>query len=417
LLRGTGLFRSFLQAGFECSTHLNRVGRRLDLLASTKHDCYVREDYDRLLAHGIRTARVAACWHKIEKSPGSYDFSSLAVFLDAADEKGVELVLDILHFGWPDFLDIFSNDFPRQFGQFVRAFVRFLKGRDNVPRFIAPVNEVSYLCWAGGEVGCIGPFATGRGKELKYNLIRAGVAGSEILLNELPGVRLISPEPVIHNIGDPSVPGDEAEAHDYTNAMYEAWDMLSGRMNPELGGRPEYLDLIGINFYERNQWIHNSKPITREHPRWRPFSHMLADVWARYRRPMFIAETGTEDDRRAGWLHYVCDEVRRALEAGVPVNGICLYPILNHPGWDDDRHCCNGLFDYADENGVREVHQPLADAIQYENGRFANFFRRINERTAQNGSHLPVTSQMGIRFPTASTSDEPVCTPAESFLP
>jgi hypothetical protein len=44
----------------------------------------------------------------------------------------------------------------------------------------------------------------------------------------------------------------------------------------------------------------------------------------------------------------------------VPIEGICLYPILNHPGWDDDRHCYNGLFDYANDDGNREVHVPLA---------------------------------------------------------
>jgi hypothetical protein len=55
--------------------------------------------------------------------------------------------------------------------------------------------------------------------------------------------------------------------------------------------------------------------------------------------------------------------VLMALEAGVPVEGICLYPIVNHPGWDDDRHCHNGMFDYADAEGGREVYQPLADEV------------------------------------------------------
>lgn len=414
--RGTGLFRSFLQAGFECSTHLNSSGRRLDLLASTQHDIYTAEDYSRLIQYGIRTARVAPAWHKIENSPGAYDFSSLTAFLDLADEKGIELILDILHFGWPDFIDVFSPKFPAQFAAFTRAFVGVIKERYRAPLFIAPVNEISYLAWAGGEVGCIGPFAQDRGTELKHNLIRASAAACEILLNELPGVRLIAPEPVIHIIGDPSVPGDEEEARTYTNAMFESWDMISGRMHPELGGRPEYLDLIGVNFYERNEWVHNSKPITPEHPRWRPFADILTEVWDRYRRPLFVAETGTEGDARAGWFHYVCEEVRSAIRNGVPVHGICLYPILNHPGWDDDRHCCNGLFDYADASGRREVYRPLADAIVHENTRFAEFFRGTHERTTKDGSHLPVTPQVGIRFSAASTSDEPVCASTQGFF-
>jgi hypothetical protein len=56
--------------------------------------------------------------------------------------------------------------------------------------------------------------------------------------------------------------------------------------------------------------------------------------------------------------------VRKAIELGIPVHGICLYPILNHPGWEDDRHCRNGLWDYAGHDGTREICQPLADEIR-----------------------------------------------------
>ena len=49
---------------------------------------------------------------------------------------------------------------------------------------------------------------------------------------------------------------------------------------------------------------------------------------------------------------------------GVPLVGLCLYPIVNHPGWDDDRHCQNGLWDYADANGGRESYAPFESAIR-----------------------------------------------------
>ncbi len=50
-------------------------------------------------------------------------------------------------------------------------------------------------------------------------------------------VRLISPEPVIHIVGDPTIPGDEVEAETYRIAQFQAWDMLCGSMAPELGGQ------------------------------------------------------------------------------------------------------------------------------------------------------------------------------------
>ncbi len=283
----------------------------------------------------------------------------------------MEVVLDLLHFGWPDHIQIFASDFSKRFSKFTREVSKHLKHRSDPCRFIAPVNEISYFAWAGGDVAAINPYAIKRGQELKNILVRAAVASCKVLLDELPNVRLISPEPVIHIVGNPDIEHDDIEATAYTNAMFQAWDMLSGRVAPELGGRPEYLDIVGINFYERNQWIHNTMtPLSRADLRYRHFSDMLEEIWQRYQRPLFVSETGTEDCGRADWFNYVCDQTVIALDRGVPVHGICLYPILNHPGWADNRHCHNGLFDYPDASGNRPLHRPLAEAIHKQWLRF-----------------------------------------------
>jgi hypothetical protein len=60
----------------------------------------------------------------------------------------------------------------------------------------------------------------------------------------------------------------------------------------------------------------------------------------------------------------VCKETRAAIENGVPVQGMCLYPILNHPGWTDGRHCHNALWDYPDANGHRKIYEPLARELR-----------------------------------------------------
>jgi hypothetical protein len=55
--------------------------------------------------------------------------------------------------------------------------------------------------------------------------------------------------------------------------------------------------------------------------------------------------------------------VRFAIESGVPAEGMCLYPVINHPGWLDERHCYNGVFDYTDDSGRREIYQLLAHEL------------------------------------------------------
>jgi hypothetical protein len=56
--------------------------------------------------------------------------------------------------------------------------------------------------------------------------------------------------------------------------------------------------------------------------------------------------------------------VDAAAREGAPLHGVCLYPIVNHPGWVDDRHCHNGLWDYATDGGSRPVYEPLARELR-----------------------------------------------------
>ena len=45
------------------------------------------------------------------------------------------------------------------------------------------------------------------------------------------------------------------------------------------------------------------------------------------------------------------------------VEGICLYPVANHPGWDDDRLCPNGLLGHDPSGGSRSVEWSLAQRV------------------------------------------------------
>ncbi len=409
------IFQSFLQAGFESSTHKRRNGQRVDLINATGHDRFAQKDYQLLHRFGISTVRESARWHLIESSKGCYDFGSLDEILDPAAITNTQVILDLLHFGWPDHVDPLASSFSSDFAQFTLATARHLKRRSDPCRLIAPVNEISFLSWAGGDAASINPYLTGHGRDLKHNLVRAAAAASEILLNELPGVRLVSPEPVIHIVENPDLPGSGSDAEMYRLAQFESWDMISGALAPELGGRPEYLDILGINFYDRNEWVHHGGRLLREDARYRPFHRILEEVWMRYKRPIFVSETGTEDGWRAEWFNYICAEVSEARRIGIPVGGICLYPILNHPGWDDDRHCQNGLCDHPDENGARSIHWPLAHAVRAQQRRFAGSTSAPHELHTYRPD-LPFSSSLEFCISETAAPDEPIREREQSFL-
>ncbi|HEX4666876.1 MAG TPA: hypothetical protein VH207_09760 [Chthoniobacterales bacterium] len=329
-------------------------------MAASFHDRFVASDYRLLRERGIRTVREGLRWHLIEPSPSRYDFSSVELILRAARETGTEVIWDLWHYGWPDGLDIFSAEFVRRFAAFARRAGQLLSEDAEAP-FVCPVNEISFFAFAGGEAGFFNPFAHWRGDEMKRQLVRASVAAIGALREVNPRIRLCHIDPLI-NV-QPERPELAAEARLHHLSQYEACDMILGRQAPELGGQEDFIDLIGLNYYIHNQWTHGGGSIVPSDSRYRHIRELLAENFARYGKPLFIAETGIEDETRPAWLRYICNEVFAAIAEGVPVEGVCLYPVLNHPGWDDDRHCHNGLIDYAGDEAGRQVYEPLAKEI------------------------------------------------------
>ena len=360
----------FFLAGFECSSHKRRDGARVDVIAKTQHDRHAKQDYDLVARHGLRWVRDGLRWHLIEREVGRYDWSSWRPMLEAARDAGVEVIWDIWHYGTPEFIDIWSPDFIERLVAFATAAARMLQEEtDAVPSW-CPVNEMSFYSFIAGEVGDFYPYASGRGFELKRQLARAAIAVSEALLAVDPRARLLWAEPAVDVHPKSFEHGDVEEARNFHFAQYQALDMVCGRMEPELGGGPHLLDIVGVNYYPNNQWVLGGSAVAFGHHAFRPFADILDDVYQRYRRPIIVAETGAEGSARAPWFHYVCQEVETAMAAGIPVQGICLYPVLNYPGWDDDRHCATGLLGPAQEDGTREVYTPLLHEMERQRRRF-----------------------------------------------
>lgn len=363
------IFQSYLMGGFECSTHRNYKRKRIDVIHATRHDEFAEADYRRLLSVGMRTARDGVRWHLIERAPFQYDFSSAANQIRAARKTGIQVIWDLLHYGYPDDLDIFSPDFPVRFAVFAEAFAEFLLGEDDRAPFFCPVNEISFFSWAAAEVAWFHPFRRHRGDELKRQLVRASIAAVDRIRAVFPAARFVQSEPAIHVSSASKSEEKIAAAEERRQSQFHAFDMLLGRREPELGGAERYLDIIGLNYYFDNQWRHeNARRVFLGSKNYRPFNLILREFAERYERPILIAETGIENEARPEWFAYIAEQVRIAEADGVPIQGICLYPVVNHPGWDDDRHCYNGLWDYADEAGNREIYQPLAEETKKAKG-------------------------------------------------
>ena len=361
-------FQSFFAGGFECSSHRRADGCRIDCLAATAHDRLVELDYAALAEQGLRTARDGFRWHLIETSAGHYDWASVRPMLRAARSRSMQVIWDLCHYGLPDKLDLFSSAFVDRFASYAAAAAALIVEESGTPPLICPINEMSYWAWAGTDGAIMNPFEPGRGDALKRRLVEATIAAIEAVRRIAPDARFLQAEPCVNIVAGSD--DQAAAAEQWHLAQYEALDMLIGRVAPELGGSPDYLDIVGVNYYPDNQWRHEGSTIPMGLHAYRPFRELLADIHARYGRPMMISETGAEGSARAAWLHYVCGEAAAARRDGVPLEAICLYPILDYPGWSNDRPCAVGLFSSPCMDGKRAVDPDLAAELHRQQQAF-----------------------------------------------
>lgn len=362
-------FASFFQAGFECSSHRRKDGVRLDLIRATSHDRHVASDYRQCAELGLRTLRDGLRWHLIEKSPGKYDWSSWLPALEAAEQYGLQIIWDLFHYGSPDCIDQGAPDFPERFTDFAIAALEVHQSVSRSPATICPMNEINFLSWAVNEgyFPKVGPDEKGW---FKRQLVRGGIMAARAIKQRWPETTIVWAEPLIHIAPSDQRRPTKRAAEQNLQGMYEAYDWITGVAEPELGGDPSLVDVVGLNFYPHNQWYWDGPTIPMGHHEYKPLADMLAGIAERYRKPVFISETGAEGSGRPAWLHYVCDEVRAAQERGVDVKGICIYPVTAYPGWDNSRHCDVGLFSPITSEGNRHVYEPLAAELQRQRAIF-----------------------------------------------
>jgi hypothetical protein len=217
------------------------------------------------------------------------------------------------------------------------------------------------------------PYAEGRDTDLKRQMVMSQIAAIQAIWDVAPEARIVSPDPLIHTMPPVLEPWNIGPALEQRNSQFEAWDMIAGRAAPELKGQEKYLDIIGLNFYAANQWeVPGGRKLHwdagSDDPRWMPLHLLLAEVHQRYQRPLYLAETSHYGIGRADWLNEVSAEIQKAIGLGVPVEGACLYPILDRFDWEDPSHWHHsGLWDMsAGRTGCHEriLNQPYVGALR-----------------------------------------------------
>ncbi|WP_185126768.1 glycoside hydrolase family protein [Chryseobacterium taklimakanense] len=359
------LFKSYFMGGFECADHINRTGQRVNLLKETQHDIRAEEDYILLKNLGILTVREGICWSAVEQYPGVYDFSEVGKRMKAAQKHGVQQIWDLIHFGYPDALYPTHPHFADRFENLCRAFTKFYLENSADPLFVVPVNEISFLSWFSGDDRGTVPFAVNSGWDMKYHLCKAAIQGIKAMKEELPDCKIVMVEPLIKIHSDGEADEDLFRKNEY---QYEAMDIIGGRMCPELGGDESFLEILGFNYYWNCQWRGNANSLCwpDNNNERIPLSDLLTAAYERYKKPIFLSETGHFGEGRVPWLEEISEQCRIVLKNGIDFQGICIYPVTDRPDWDDlSAYSQCGLYD-LDIHGNRIPHQESIACLQKE---------------------------------------------------
>ena len=366
-------FESFWMAGYECTDHVNAFGLRVDLINLTGHLQLIDTDYKNLSPFNIRTVREGIRWSKVETIPYEYDWSAVGDMIQTGKDNNIQQVWDLCHFGYPDNLSPFDPEFTNRFVALCKAFVQFYRSIDAVSTLIiTPINEVSFLSWLGGDAKGTVPFCNNRGWDVKYNLMKAYIKGIDALKVADPLIRILTTEPLINIVPCLNANTEEIEnASAMHEAQFQVTEILCGRLCPELGGKPGYLDILGYNFYYNNQWTAASHEfldwkIGEFNPKFIPLHQLLIEAYKKYGRPFVLTETSHPKEDRSLWIKMIQRESQKLLETSLPFWGICWYPMVNRPDWDYPKNWhYAGIWDdvYEKDSSVRILHEPSATAL------------------------------------------------------
>ncbi len=371
---------------------------RVDEMEKTGHYRHWREDLGLVRDLGIDALRYGPPWYRVHLGPGRYDWEFTDQAMAEIRRLGIVPIVDLCHFGVPDWLGNFQNpEFPRFLAEYARAFAE----RFPWVELYTPVNEIYVTAKLSARLGMWNE----RGEsDLTFvtavkHLVRANILATEAILAVQPKARFIQSESSEYY--HPSGPDAIERARHLNELRFLALDLTYG--NDVRGRTYEYLMdngmtreeyhflldhsvrarcIMGNDYYAVNE--HVAYPDGRvDMCEMFGYYVITKQYYDRYRLPVMHTETnnrdegGKEKDARV-WLEKQWSNLIRLKADGVPILGFTWYGLIDQVDWDsslsknDGKVNRYGLFDL--ERRIRPVGKTYRDLIRVWRSQVDNDF-------------------------------------------
>jgi len=344
-------------AGIECSflPHLN-----VDQFNWTQHDRYWREDFRRLRDEvGLSYLRYAFPWHKIETEPGKFAWSYVDERMEEIQKLGIELMLDVMHFGTPRWLaqGVGDPEFPESLERFCQAMCERYGAASQV-RTWCPCNEPLVCALFSGDFGFWPPHARKwHGYMPVLSRVVQGVSrGIRAIRRALPEATvLLCDAAENYKTREPSLHEEVARRN---ARRFVVMDLLTGRVNEDhplhawmkgygiseldmewFRTHPQQPDILGMDYYPHSDWqLDSAGNGARQRRADNPVGlyGIGLQYYQRYGIPLMLTETSIEGSvaNREMWFDVIVEHISRLRAEGIPMLGAIWWPLLDQIYWD-----------------------------------------------------------------------------------
>ncbi|MGX7952907.1 family 1 glycosylhydrolase [Tsuneonella sp. HG249] len=352
---------------------------RVDQMESCGHYEHWKVDFDCVEELGIHYLRYGPPLHTTYRGPGRYDWQFADETLADLKRRNITPLLDLCHFGVPDWIGNFQNpDFPQLFALYAGAFAE----RYPWVQLYTPINEM-FICavfsarygWWNEQMTTDRSFVTA----LKH-IVKANVMAMIEILKRRPDAIFVQSESSEYFHADSPAAIAPAE-------IRNQWRFLSLDLN--YGRRVdsdmyEYLLENGMSRDEYNWFLtHRLKQhcilgndyyMTNEHRVYADghtdaagevfgYAEITRQYFDRYSLPVMHTETnlreGPRGDEAVLWLWKEWANVLRVRNVGIPTVGFTWYSLTDQTDWDTALRekkgsvCPVGLYDL--DRNIRAV--------------------------------------------------------------
>jgi beta-glucosidase/6-phospho-beta-glucosidase/beta-galactosidase len=362
----------------------NGKTKRVDELEKAKHYQHWQEDFRLVKESGIEFLRYGPPYYSTHLAPGVYDWHFTDMVFQDMKGKGITPIVDLCHFGLPDWLGNFQNpDFPTHFAEYALAFAK----RFPDLKYYTPINEIFITAMFSAQYGWWNERLQ---SEQAYvtaikHLCKANLLAMEAILIVQPKAVFIQSESCEYF--HPEDPSCQKQADFLNQKRFLSFDLTVGY--PSSAGMQQYLlnngvtrdeyawfrnnpckgrIVLGTDYYVTNEHTVHANGHTSASGDIYGYYVIASQYYKRYRVPMMHTETNMKEPHALEWLKKQWANLYRLKMDGIPVIGFTWYSLIDQVDWDtalrEDNGNINSLGLYDMDRKIRPVGEAYQSLIK-----------------------------------------------------